>query len=330
MPTTLAHIASRAPPAASASAATALAIAALSALLGWIAYRGMIWYRIRDPALIAESNLASGRMDESFLGLPWIVGEVLSPRGYPLRVRALGGSSHRVALFHHGIGWNWTSLARQMELFRSRGWTVVAFDSRGHGDSGGGRPSYGVFESRDMKAVADWALDRFPRAGGFIAVGESMGAATALMYAAIDPRLDAVIADCPYSSALGEMRHRLKRALVPPGLRALAVAAADAICRARQGFSLAEADPARSILETEVPVMLVHGLDDDYVPWRMSVVMAETRRRALPDSLTELLLVPGARHGGSLGADPEGYERALLGFVDESLARAGRLGHNVG
>ena len=29
-----------------------------------------------------------------------------------------------------------------------------------HGDSGGGRPSYGYYEKSDMKAVADWALAR--------------------------------------------------------------------------------------------------------------------------------------------------------------------------
>jgi len=306
----------------------ALAIALIVAMIGWIAYRGMIYYRIRGPKEIKESSLASGRIDDEFLARPWIVEDVASPFGYLLRARALAGTAPRIALFHHGIGWNWMSMARQMELFRARGWTVVAFDSRGHGESGGGRPSYGILEKEDMKAVADWALGRFPSSGGFVALGESMGAATVLQYAPLDPRLDAAFADCPYSSALGEMRHSLARAMVVPGIRALVVRVADGICLARQGFSLGEADPSRSILETEVPVMLVHGLDDDYVPWRMSVVMAERRRRVLPAALTELLLVPGARHGGSLGADPEVYERALFGFVEESLARAGKLGHN--
>lgn len=210
--------------------AAALAVAIAAALIGWIAYRGMIHYRIRGAAAIAESSLASGRMGPDFLDLPWIEEEAMSPLGYPLRARALPGPEPRVALFHHGIGGNWTGMARCMELFRARGWTVVAFDARGHGDSGGGRPSFGILESGDMKAVADWALRRFPSSGGFVALGVSMGAAAALMYAALDPRLDAVVADCPYSSALGEMRHRMARALVAPGLRGLAIRVADAVC----------------------------------------------------------------------------------------------------
>lgn len=309
-----------------AEAAAALAI--LVAALGWIAYRAMIRYRIHDEAYIREAGLSSGRIDEAFLSLPWTIEDVASPFGYRLRVRALAGSEPRVALFHHGIGWNWMSMARYIELFRERGWTVVALDSAGHGDSGGGPPSYGIREKEDLKAVADWAASRFPRAGGFVAFGESMGAAAVLQYAPLDPRLDAVVADCPYSSALSEMRHRLARAWVPPGARGLAVAVADAICRRLHGFSLAGADSTSAMLRTEVPIMLVHGLEDDYVPWRMSVIMAETRRRALPDAPTELLLVPGAGHGGSRKADPARYERELASFIDESLARSGKLGQN--
>jgi len=302
--------------------------AVLVAALGWIAYRAMIRYRIHDEAYIRNAGISSGRIDEAFLAREWIVEEIISPFGYPLRVRALPASGSKLALFHHGIGWNWMSMARYMEIFRSRGWTIVALDSRGHGGSGGGPPSYGIREKEDLKAVADWAAPRFGHSRGMIAFGESMGASTVLQYAPLDPRLDAVAADCAYSSALDEMRHRLARGLVPPGLRGLVVRAADAICRRLHGFSLADADSTRAILETGVPIMLIHGLEDDYVPWRMSVIMAETRRRALPDAATELLLVPGAAHGGSLKADPARYESELYSFIEESLARSGKLGQN--
>jgi hypothetical protein len=58
--------------------------------------------------------------------------------------------SPRLAVFHHGIGWGWLGMIRYMELFRAEGWTVVAYDSRGHGLERGRRagrppprPSYG-------------------------------------------------------------------------------------------------------------------------------------------------------------------------------------------
>ncbi len=313
---------------AEAAAFAAAFAAVLVAALGWIAYRAMIRYRIHGEEYIRDAGLSSGRIDEAFLAREWIVEDIASPLGYQLRVHALPAGGSRLALFHHGIGWSWMSMARYMEIFRSRGWTVVALDSRGHGGSGGGPPSYGIREKEDLKALADWAASRFAHGAGFVAFGESMGAATVLQYAPLDLRLDAVIADCPYSSALAEMRHRLARALVPPGLRGLVLRAADAICRRLHGFSLAEADSTRAILRTGVPIMLIHGLEDDYVPWRMSVIMAETRRRALPDAATELLLVPGAAHGGSLKADPSRYEGEVCAFIEESLARSGKLRQN--
>jgi pimeloyl-ACP methyl ester carboxylesterase len=307
------------------------AIALLVVALGWISYRGMIHYRMRDEAWLFRAGIESGDIDERLFDLPWIEEDLPSPTGYALRVHALEGSGGKFAVFHHGIGSGWVTMIKYMELFVAEGWTVVAFDSRGHGRSGGGRPSYGYFEKADLKAVADWSFDRFARTrnpgeGGFVAFGESMGAATVLQYAPLDPRLDAVIADCPYSSAIGELDYRLKCAMVPKPFRSLIIRVADAICRRLEGFSLRDADPGRAVLETGVPILFIHGLEDRYVPWRMSVVMAETRRRRLPGAATELLLVPGARHGGSLGADRTRYAETLQAFLGSALAEAGAGG----
>ncbi len=318
-------------------------LAALIVLLGWVSYRGMIHFRIRDEAYIRDAMLASGMLAQADLELPWIEEEIPSPSGYSLSLHALKGDGRGIALFHHGVGSGWLTMVRYTRLFLAEGWTVVAFDSRGHGESDGRvlgkrapRPSYGYYEKADLKAVADWSFAAFGGArlagapsgkdGGFekprfIVFGESMGAATALQYAPLDPRLDAVIADCPYSSALAELDYRLKAALVPRPFRALVARAADAFCRRLEGFSLRDADPSRAILETELPILFIHGLEDRYVPWRMSMVMAETRRRRLPGAITELLLVPGARHTGSLAVDPEGYLEALRGFLESALAK---------
>jgi len=310
------------------------AIALLVVLLGYVAYRGMIRYRMRDEAYQRQAGLEAGDFDADTFELPWIEEDIASPGGYTLRVHALvgaqgeGAPSPKLAIFHHGIGWGWLGMIRYMEIFRAEGWTVVAYDSRGHGKSDGvgsdgrrPRPSYGFYEKEDLRAVADWSLARFASgtSGGarpcFVAFGESMGAATVLQYAPLDPRLDAVIADCAFSSAIAELDYRLKAAMVPPGIRALVVAVADAFCRRLEGFSLSEADPARAVLETEVPILFIHGLEDRYVPWRMSVVMAETRRRRLPDAVTELLLMPGARHAQSIRADRGRYTEAIRDFL---------------
>jgi pimeloyl-ACP methyl ester carboxylesterase len=308
------------------------ALAALVILLGWISYRGMIHFRIRDPEDIVAAGLESGAIDPAILAMPWKERLVASPYGYDIAVRSLRGTTDRLVIMHHGISMDWHGNFRYMALFIEEGWTVVAYDSRGHGDTrllaeakgrSPERPSYGVYEKFDLKAVADWALAAFPHAAGFVVLGESMGAASALQYASIDDRPDAVIADCSFSSALAELDHRLKRSFVPFFLRPIVVRAADGFCSRREGFSLRDASPAQAVLASPVPVMFVHGLDDDYVPWRMAVVMAESRRRRLPGAITELRLVPGARHAKSINVDFGGYRESVARFLASALAGRG-------
>lgn len=296
------------------------AIVILVFLLGALSYRGMIRMTIRDESEIRARVLEKGDATQAELELPWLEARIESPRGYPLAVRALGGEEPCVAIFHHGVGWSWLGMLRYIRMFRELGWTVVAFDARGHGASGGGRPSYGIYERGDLGAVVDWALGRFPYSGGLVLVGESMGAAAVLQYAPLDRRVDAFVADCSFSSAVDELDHRLKRSFVPFPLRLLVVRAADILCRRREGFSLFDASPETAVLETDAPMLFVHGLDDDYVPWRMSVAMVERRRRALPDAITQLRLVPGARHARSASVDPAGYATCLASFLAIALA----------
>lgn len=324
-----------------------VAFAFVVALLGFVSYRGMIHYRMRDEAYIRQAALDAGDFDASAIDLPWIEEDIASSGGYTLRVHALGPAAEagrgKVAVFHHGIGWGWLGMIRYMELFRAAGWAVVAYDSRGHGKSGGTagaagrrpRPSYGYYEKEDLRAVVDWAVgsEEAPGrlAGGagrgarpaLAVFGESMGAATVLQYAPLDPRLDAVIADCPFSSALGELEYRLRGVGVPPGLRQLVARVADRICRVLEGFSLRDADPAGAILRTGVPILFIHGSEDRYVPTSMSVAMAEARRAAFPAAITELYIAPGARHAQSIRADKAKYAGVLAAFLETALGGAG-------
>ena len=296
-------------------------IAFLIAALGYIAYRSMVLIPAKAEDFIIAWGRERGDISDEDLGLPWIAERVPSPQGYELAVHALEGEGGKLVLLQHGITWSWLAMMRYVRAFRAEGWTVVLVDSRGHGDTTGGRPSYGWYERHDLKAVADWALSRFPHSEGFVALGVSMGAASVLQYAPLDQRLDAVIADCPFTSAASELDHRLKRTMMPFFARPAVVRIADALCRRQEGFSLYDASPERAMLETNAPILFVHGLDDDYVPWKMSVIMAETRRRRLPAASTELRLVPDAKHARSMAVDPEGYVRALREFFAQALGR---------
>jgi uncharacterized protein len=92
-------------------------------------------------------------------------------------------------VYLHGVADNRSIGAGTVERFRRRGFAVVAYDSRAHGDSEGDACTYGFFEKRDLHRV----LDTLP-AGPIVLLGTSLGGAVALQEAADDPRVAAAVA----------------------------------------------------------------------------------------------------------------------------------------
>src|SRR6201999_3817149 len=67
-----------------------------------------------------------------------------------------------------------------------RGWRVVAFDFRGHGDSGptareGASYGYDDFVSRDLAAVCEFAREQAEGDGPVVVVGHSLGGHAAIV-----------------------------------------------------------------------------------------------------------------------------------------------------
>jgi predicted alpha/beta hydrolase len=118
--------------------------------------------------------------------------DVRTTDGWSLRVdvHEQGESAIGVALLGHAL------MARRTEFDRpvgaglasfliDRGWHVVAFDFRGHGDSGpapreGGTFGYDALVTRDLPAVCEFARSEVGRGLPVVVVGHSLGGHAAL------------------------------------------------------------------------------------------------------------------------------------------------------
>jgi len=216
--------------------------------------------------------------------------------------RASAAAARGTIVYLHGVADNRAGSAGVIDRFGRRGFDVVAYDSRAHGESGGEICTYGFFEKRDLHRVLDTL-----GAGPIVLLGTSLGAAVALQEAAQDPRVTAVIAAETFSDLRTVAAER-----APFFFTAGVIARAIALAEEQGRFQIDAVSPVAAAASIRQPVLLVHGADDtDTRPAHSQRVM-----QALAGP-KRLILVPGARHNESLrgGAVWTEIER----WLDEAL-----------
>ena len=200
------------------------------------------------------------------------------------------GSSPRrgTIVYLHGIADNRASGAGLIHRFVPHGLSVVAFDSRAHGDSSGDTCTYGFFEQDDLHRI----LDTVTR-GPIVLVGNSLGAAVALQEAAHDPRVTAVVAIAPFSDLRTIATER-----APFVFTHGAIERAFALAETNAHFHVDAVSPVVAARAIVVPALLVHGAEDADTPPEHSV-----RILAALAGPKRLILVPGRHHNDELPAE---------------------------
>jgi uncharacterized protein len=209
------------------------------------------------------------------------------------------------------------------DLLLRHGYLVLLPDARAHGESGGTLATFGVMESGDMRRWYDW-LERTEAPRCIDALGNSMGAAAVLESLKTTPGFCAVVAESPYSNfrevsyeRLGQRFHAgpwLGRTVLRPALTAGFLYA-----RWKYDVDLNQDSPEDAVAASSVPVLLIHGKRDRNIPPRHSErIVARSAGRNPAVALWE---PANAGHCGAARAEPEEYERRLIGWF---------AGHDVG
>jgi pimeloyl-ACP methyl ester carboxylesterase len=214
------------------------------------------------------------------------------------------GARRGTAVLLHGVADNRESMTGVVGRFVSKGFDVIAYDSRAQGDSSGDACTYGYWEKRDLERILS-AVDPGPT----LLLGSSLGAAVAIQEAAGDPRIIGVVSAEVFSDLRTVARGRAPRFLTEGMIRR-----AFAIAEQRGNFQVDDVSPLEAARHLTIPVLLIHGADDTDTP-------PDHSRRVLAalGGPKELLLVPGARHNESLRS-PETWQR-IDHWVDEVTQR---------
>lgn len=200
------------------------------------------------------------------------------------------------------------------KLARESGQNTLVVDQRAHGKSGGTTITFGIRERLDCLCWAEYANQRFGSDTPVFLSGVSMGAATVLMASELElpANVVGIIADCPYSSPEAIIRKVCREDMhLPP---ALVMPFIWLGARLFGHFDLREASAVQAVRNTNVPILLLHGEDDRFVPCDMS--------REIFDACTgekNRITFPGAGHGLSYIVNTETYFEAVSRFVAQCL-----------
>jgi len=222
--------------------------------------------------------------------------------------------SERTAVVCHGVMAFKADMLDFIHALVDGGYNVLAFDFRGHGESGGRTVSFGAHEKSDVVAAIDWLRENQPqRCRRIVGVGWSMGAATLILAAAEDRRLEALFLDAPYARTYDIARQIASP--FPPvyedvGLVVgLAVASLDARTNL---FTLAALDVIAQIAPR--PILIVHGEDDRVIPISQGRLLF-----AAAGEPKGFVAIADAGHCQTLDVDTPHYQRRMLTFLDEAL-----------
>ncbi len=216
--------------------------------------------------------------------------------------------------FHGYRGTAFRDFSGGNKLARETGFNTLLVDQRAHGKSGGNTISFGIRERLDCKSWAEYAADRFGKDTKILLSGISMGGATVIMASDLElpENVKGIIADCPYSDPKEIIRKVCVEDMKLPRWT-LAFAWMGGWIYGK-GLRLSESSALKSVANTKLPILILHGESDDFVPCDMSRAIHSTGG----DKVT-LVTFPEANHGYSFIVDAERYKKVTSEFISKCI-----------
>ena len=221
------------------------------------------------------------------------------------------GEEKKVALCFHGYtGEGMKDNLAISNYYLKRGYSLLLVDARAHGASEGTYIGFGCLDRYDALCWLEWITGRCGENVEILMHGTSMGGATVLMASglALPPQVKGIVSDCGFTSPKEVFTHVLHSMYHLPAFPV--IPAANLINKRLAGYGMDEGNAAREVRKATVPIFMIHGDADTFVPVSMCEEIYENIA-----SPKQKLIVEGAAHAESYYKDTEGYEKALDQFI---------------
>ena len=214
----------------------------------------------------------------------------------------------------HGVGSNRADLLDIAAGLHKAGLNLFLFDFRGHGGSAGATTSFGWQEQRDLEGALVF-LGQQPDVAErpYGVYGISMGGSAALMVAARDERIGAIVVDSPYTNLEESLGRHLSLLYSLPRVPFLWFVLST--YRLRFGIWPRRASPEECVSRLgRRPLLLIQGARDSRTPAQGAKAMV-----AKATGPKDLWVIEGAGHLEGFAANPPMYLTRLRKFFRTNL-----------
>ena len=287
---------------------------ALLTLFGIIVTNKMMFIKMKDTNVVLERETIAKRFDEKWFENVkkeeiWIN----SPNNYNLKAIFLKPlETANTVIICHGVTENKINSMKYARLFERLGYNSVVYDHRRHGDSGGKTTSFGYYEKIDLDTIVHTIREQIGDEATLGIHGESMGAATTILYAGtFENEADFLVVDCPFSDFSQQILHILRSGT--PLRTSMALRVGNVFLKMRDGYTLNRISPREVIGTIKVPMLFIHSMEDEFILPSMSEELYALKEG---DNKMIKLFDKGA-HAKSFNDNAIEYEEVVHEFLEK-------------
>jgi dipeptidyl aminopeptidase/acylaminoacyl peptidase len=228
--------------------------------------------------------------------------------------RFFPGAHSSLVILASGYGDTQDQMLSIAEFLHSAGFSVLTYNSRGRPPSGGRYVTVGALEQKDVVSVVNYAVGRSDVDANRIGVlGISMGGASAILAAAKDKRIRAVVDDSGFSDGPRVIATAFEHFVHLPAFPFAPITVA--IADSRAGIDITRVRPVDVIAEISPrPLLIIHDQGDP-----VALEDNSLRNFAAAGQPKQLWLVPGSGHADAQIIAKSQYQSRVTSFFEAAL-----------
>ena len=176
-----------------------------------------------------------------------------------------------VIIYLHGNAGSRVDSLKYLRAILEKGINLFCFDFAGCGLSEGEYISLGYHEKEDLKIIVDF-VSKLPYVSSIGLWGHSMGAATAILYAPIDKRINCICADSSFSDFNILAKEIVNKNIkLPNFIFSTAISFIRKTIIKKNGLDIYCLKPIEEVKKIKIPIMFIHGVKDVLIDMQHSV-----------------------------------------------------------